>query len=57
MTLEQFEKWLEQQQQTMCDKLEWCRLNTPDDIEMICTMEGEIFAFGKAIAKIQVLRA
>lgn len=60
MTIEEFEEWLEQQQKKMCEKLEWCRLNTPDEKELkelIYTIEGEIFAYGKAIAKIQISRA
>ena len=54
MTIEKFEEWLEQQQKKMCEKLEWCRLNTPDEKDLIHTIEGEIFAYAKAIAKIQI---
>ena len=57
MTLKEFEEWLKQQQKKMCEKLEWCRLNTPDAKEIIHTLEGEIFAYGKAIAKIQMLNS
>ncbi len=57
MTLKEFEDWLEQQKGRMCEKLAWCMDNTPEEKDVIHNIEGEIFAYSKAIAKIQTARA